>query len=228
MFRMAKTMKKPNCVFSIAFAIAAFAVAASADAYQTYDFVFEQSNFNVTEGSTVDIDFLLRETITGGETARLAVGGGDGLFFYGVNADFSIFTGTAGSTVASDADVAINAIFDDPDSSVDLLAGSVDILGGTEDSDEGINVAPVSPNVFEVNLGTITVTAGDVGSVTTISLADHTNTAAVFTLFTDGTIIDDIATYGSTDVTVVAVPEPTSALILAGIAGIGLIQRRRK
>ena len=222
-------MKKPNSIFSFALVAAAFVFAVDSCNAQSYEFVFEQSDYTVTEGSTVDMTFLLRETVTGGETARLAVGGNDGLFTFGVNADFSSATGGAASTVASASDVAINAIFDDTAiNSVALVGSSVDIFGATSNGSTGLEVAPASPDVYEIELATITVTAGDVGSVTTYTLADHTNTAGIFSVFTDTFIADTIATYGSADVTVTAVPEPTSALLLVGVAGMGLIRRRKR
>ncbi len=222
-------MNKPTCLFSLALIAASFVFAADAQAEQIYEFAFEQSSYTVVEGSTVDITFLLRETVTNGDVARLAVGGNDGLFAFGLNADFGSFTGGAGSTVASASDVAIEAIFDDAGAnSVALVGSSVDVNGNTSNGN-GIEIAATAPDVYELTLATLTVTAGDLGSVTTFTLDDHTNTAGIFSLFADAFVADSVAAYGSTEVTVVsAIPEPASTLILFGVATMGLVRRRRR
>jgi len=219
-------MKKPNNIFSLALLAIAFAFAGDVRA-QTYEIVFEQSNFNVFEGSTVDLDVLLRETVTGGTTARLESGNNDGLFSFAFNADFSATSGATGSTVASTADVLIEAIFDDTTfNDINLLGGSVDVVGVVDDTVDGIEVSETSPGVFEVSLATLTVTAGDADSVTTFSLADHTDNGDTF--FIDGFTADSTISYGSASVTVVAVPEPASATMLIGLFGAGLMRRRKR
>jgi energy-converting hydrogenase Eha subunit C len=226
---MVSIMNKPTCLFSLALIAASFVFAADAQAEQIYEFAFEQSSYTVVEGSTVDITFLLRETVTNGDTARFAVGDNDGFFAFGVNADFSSFTGGAGSTVAATSDVAINAIFDDSTANDVALVGSTVDINGNSSNGNGIEIAETSPDVYELTLATLTVTAGELGSVTTFSLDDHTNTGGIFSLFADAFVIDSVATYGSTEVTVVsAIPEPASTLILVGVAGLGLVRRRRR
>lgn len=214
-------------IFSIAFAVMAFCLVSKAEAQLSYEFRFGNSDYNVAPGSTVDIDFFLRETATGGSTPRLAPGNGNGLFSYGLNIDFSSFTGTAGSTIASDTDVAINAIFDDfTANDVTLVGSSADVTGVTTNAN-GEDGTEISTDVYEILLGTATVTAGDEGSVTTLTLADHTDTGGVFSTFADFFNVDAVATYGTANVNVVAIPEPASGLILAGLAGVAMIRRRR-
>lgn len=193
---------------------------------QTYDLLFSQDDYSVFEGGTVDLTLLLRETVTGGQTARLAAGNDDGLFTWGVNVDFDTVSSGARSFVGSTSDVAINAIFDDTAASgVDLLGNSVDVTAATADP-AGIDGTDLGGGIFELELATFTVTAGDLGSVTTFALADHTN-AAVDTIFGDATLIDTVANYGSASVTVVAIPEPaTASLLLLGATG--MLVRRRK
>lgn len=220
-------MNTPTKIFTIAFAVFAALLTSEAQAQLSYEFYFDQANYNVLEGSNVDLDLFLRETATGGSTPRLEVGGDDGLFSYGVNVDFSSATGGAASTIAIDTDVAIDAIFDDTGSNdVDLLGSSADIFAATTNSN-GYENSATSSGIHDVHLATITVTAGDAGSVTDFVIADHTDTAAAFTAFADFFTIDDIATYGSTTVTVTAIPEPAAVMLLAGIAGVGMIRRRR-
>lgn len=220
-------MKKPKKIFLLALLATAFAFCSDARAQQSYEIVFGQSNYDVFEGSSVNVDVLLRETVTGGATARLASGNEDGLFAFAFNADFSSTTGATGSSVATTADVLIDAIFDDTTfNDVNLLGSSVDVTGVSSDTTDGVEVAETSPGVFEVPLATLVVTAGDLDSVTTFTLADHTNNGDTF--FIDGFTADPVINFGSSTVTVLAVPEPGSAIVLAGLFGAGLLRRRKR
>ena len=220
-------MKKPNKIFLLALLAIAFAFTNDARAQQTYEIVFGQANYDVAEGSTVDLDVLLRETVSGGSIARLASGNDDGVFAFAFNADFSSTTGATGSTIASTADVLIDALFgDDSFNRIDLLGSTVDVVGVTENTTSGVEVSETSPGVFEVPLARLSVTAGDLDSITTFALADHTDNGDTF--FVDGFTADPVINYGSTTVTVVAVPEPASATMLLGIFGVGLLRRRKR
>jgi len=228
MFQNNIAMNTPTKIFTVAFAVFAALLTSDAQAQLSYEFYFDQANYTVAPGSTVDMDLFLRETSSGGSIPRLAVGNADGLFAFGVNVDFSSAVGGAASSIVSDADVAIDAIFDDfLANQVDDLGTSTDIFGAVQ-SVNGYENAETSPGVHEVHLATLTVTGGDDGSVTDFVIADHTDTAAAFTNFADFFVIDDIASYGSATVSVVAIPEPATAMLLfSGLAGVGLLRRRR-
>jgi len=220
-------MNTPTKIFTIAFAVFAALLTSEAQAQLSYEFYFDQANYTVAPGSTVGMDLFLRETASGGSIPRLAVGNDDGLFAFGVNVDFSSAVGGAGSTIATDADVLIDVIFDDfLSNQVDDLGTSTDIFGAVT-TVAGYENAETSPGVHDVHLATLIVTAGDDGSVTTFDIADHTDTAAAFTNFADFFVIDDIANYGSATVSVVAVPEPAAAVLFASLAGFGMVRRRR-
>lgn len=221
-------MKKPVILNSIAMLFAiAFTFTAEVNAQQSYEFIFGQSNYDVTVGTTVDVDVFLRETVSGGSIARLADGGDDGLFGFAFNADFGTSTGGMGSTIVSSTDVLLNTIFDDTDfNNATIIGSSVDVIGQTTNTTSGIEVSPVSTGVFEVQLATLTVTAGDEGSVTTFTLADHLNNGD--TVFADLFTADPSLAFGSTSITVVAIPEPASATILLGLFGAGFIRRRKR
>ncbi len=218
-------------IFTIAFAVAVSCLVSKSEAQLSYEFRFGASNYDVTPGSTVDIDFFLRETVSGGADSVLQPGNDDGLGSYGLNIDFSSIAGVGtGSTIACATDVVINTIFVDfIANDVTLLASSADVAGVTTDPN-GEDGTLVSANIYEILLGTVTVTAGDEGTVTTFALSDHTDTATVFsTLIDDSNFIDIDATasYGSTTISVVAIPEPAAAVILVGLAGFAAVRRRR-
>ena len=57
-------------------------------------------------------------------------------------------------------------------------------------------------------------------------LHHHTNNGDTF--FIDGFTADPVINFGSSTVTVLAVPEPGSAIVLAGLFGAGLLRRRKR
>ena len=213
---------------SLLLLIAVFAGCLSnqAKADQIYEIVFDAPEYIVAEGDMVDIQILLRETVTNGDIARLAEGGSDGIFFLGLKLDFSTVVGGPGSEFFGIGDVTFNPQFDDvPTYQADVASLMANMSAGTTDF-EGIEVAPVSADVYEVEFATISFTAGVEGSVTSLELDDNDN-AAFFSLFADGTNLNDLVTYGSSAIIVQSVPEPGSMGILA-LAGIGFFVRRKR
>lgn len=194
---------------------------------QIYDIDFDQSSYIVAPGGTIDVTILLRETVTGGDTARLAPGNNDGIFFMGVGLDFSSVASGPGSIIGAETDVTINPQFNDSfvnDIDLDLGASMLIVDAATTDPN-GIEVGPVSANVYEVELATITFTAGALGSVTDLTLSDNPDLASL-TVFADSFVIDSIASYGSSSISVATVPEPT-ALGALGLIALGLLRRKR-
>jgi len=217
-----------------AFAVAACLVAFGSQlSAQTYTVVFDQTDYQVAEGSTVDVQVFLREEITAMETARLAVGGNDGLFTFSTGIDL---TGVTGAASGSD----FNSLVLFPEfSDVDAGSGEGVTLGtrvvsfeGAEnfgidpDMELGVNGQQVSSMVYEVELATLTFDAGDLNSVTTLQLQEHALASANPFFFADNA--QPAIAFGSSRITVVAaVPEPGSVAILGFMLGSALLRRKR-
>lgn len=222
---------KSRLLLATAF-ILSVAVSSSAFA-QTYTIAYDQTRYNVDAGNTVDVTVLLREEISGAEVSRLAAGGNDGLFAFSLGLDYSMFTGGAnGSTFSSlvlDPQFAEGSagsgsdVTDDSANRVVSFEGTEDFAGNDVDGETGVGGTMVAANTWEVNLATLTFNAGDQGSLTTLQLRTHTNAGANPFLFGDGSTPD----IGFTTAEIGVIPEPGTASLIALVAGIGLVRRRR-
>jgi hypothetical protein len=213
--------------FLLLIAIFAGCLSSQANGDQIYELIFDAPEYIVAAGDTVDVQILLRETVTNGDIARLASGGNDGIFAIGVNLDFSNVVGGPGSEFFGIGDVTFNPQFDDtPTYQADVASSMANLYAATTNFSTGIEVPPVSADVFEVEFATISFTAGVEGSVTNLELGDNDN-QALFSLFADGTNLNELVTYGSSSIIVQSVPEPGSMAVLA-LGGIGLLIRRKR
>ncbi len=197
---------------------------------QTYTLGFDQGNYQINTGDTVDVEIILTEVITGAEVSRLAAGLDDGLFSFGNSVDFSSFMGLTGSSYSSFViNPDFNFDFTGTGSGVTEGIGEVSFeatedFGLDSDGEDGVGGVEITPTLFQLSLGTMTFDAGSGGSVTTLQLQDHTDVNANDFLFADGATPP--LNFGSATITVV--PEPGSATAIALLAGFGLIRRRRK
>lgn len=201
---------------------------------QTYTLGYDQARYEVAEGGTIDIDIVLREQITGAEMSRLAAGGDDGLFAFGASVDYSVFTGDVGSTFAS---FTLDAEFDDRDAQVggglvhdigvEVSFEGVENFGIDTDGEDGVSGRMITPTLYEITLGTVTFNAGSRGSTTSIQLQDHTDAGAVPFLFADGDTPEVIYATQFNGVSIVVVPEPSTAVFFTAIALTGILRRRR-
>jgi len=227
----------PSIVFSImnritllaaaALMMSAFCFQASA---QSYTLGYDSTRYDVNAGDTVDVMVILTEEISGAEVSRLAAGGADGLFAFSAGVDYSMFTGGTGSTFNS---LVLDPRFtggsagsgqdvtDDP--GLVSFEGVEDFNGNDVDGEAGVTGTMVSSTIYELELATLTFDAGSLGSVTTLDLREHVSGAANPFLFGDNAV-PDIA-FSSAVINVI--PEPGSACVVALLAGIGLIRRRR-
>lgn len=201
----------------------------------SYSFEFAQANYNMElGGGPITIDLLLREVTTDGFTPRLATGDANGFFQMGLNVNYATFTGgqSTFNTFTPAPGISEEGI---PPIDVTLV-DNVQIQYFSADADNGLEVGAFGPNSTAVAvLGTFTFTNPNVIGVTTLTLSDRDPAIEIIdNIFTDGTSIDftDAAnnlfvSYGSTTITITAVPEPTS-LGIAGIAFGAFVIRRWK
>jgi hypothetical protein len=197
---------------------------AAAPGSPVYSYHFDQANYQVTPGGTVDVRVFLRETIDpgAGDTSLLAA---EGLFSAGVRVHFDEppVPGDP-ARVLGEGDIVGNPAFDfffGPVKS--LVPGS---SAGLSESVDVLNFAGVAaaggPTTFEVLLGTFRFTAGSVpGQVTRLRATDFSPDDETLTNAT-GTVLDPFIRDGQAAITVVAaVPEPGS-LPLMGV-GVGSV-----
>jgi hypothetical protein len=195
----------------------------------TIAYVFDQSNYVVAPGGTVNVDVHLREIIGVGERSVLAT---DGLIGAGVRVFFDDPIPGSPAGVLSLTDISGNAQFDllPPLTDLGPPALSAGLLQFVDIVSPPV-LASGGPTTFEILLGTFTFTAGaTAGEVTAIravdfGLSDDTVTGALVTL-------DALIATGNTTITVqgasAAVPEPNSVVLVgAGVFAL-LAQRVRR
>ena len=221
-------MKNSIIALCINLLFVVFANSAFADEFEVTTSVGDGPSgaFVVSAGETVDIDIILSEFDFGQSSIpRLGIGNSDGVtsFSFGVE-----FIGS-GVIIESEADVAINSVFDNASElSVELLSDGAQFTAGTSAAD-GIEVLPDLFNNHSLVLATVTVTGVVPDSETSIIASLHTNGEPV--LFADGS---EEATrnfsLGGIEilVTPAAVPEPSASLLLFGMGSFVLTVRKRR
>ena len=200
---------------------------------QTYTLGYDTTQYNTNAGGIVDAVVVLTEEVTGAEVSRLAAGGNNGLFSYSLGIDYSVFSGSAGSTFNS---VVLDPLFvggfsgsgedvtDDP--GVVSFEGTENFASNDSDGENGVGGTMVATDIYEIALATVRFNAGAAGSRTTLTLQEHVSPAANPFLFSDG-IAPEINFTASEIFVANAVPEPSSAGVLALLAGVGILRRRR-
>lgn len=197
-----------------------------ASAAVTYRLDFTQSSLALAPGQSATLGILFIETAVGLPHAFDLASGPSGL----ISASFRINTlGTGGSTITAATG---NSLFD-------LDGGPNPVVGPSTTVEQDVDFA--SDPVFatfesivpggtsrSVQIGTATFTASNVlGDVNTFSLADF-GIGDQFVL-DDGVRtleLDELMSFGQ--VTVTAVPEPSSIAVLAVIGGLGAYRVRRR
>lgn len=205
---------------------ALLAVGTSQVSAQTYTLGFDQAQYNVNPGATVDLTLVLTEEITGAETSRLGTPG-SGLFAFGLGVDYSSFSGAANGSTFSSLIFNSNFLQSDPDFTNVDDSNNIISFETSETSGAGVNGTQLSANLFELDLATLTFNAGDLGSITTLQIGNGRSPITnppIF--FADGTTPP--VEFGSGQITVVAVPEPGSVAMLGIFACAGFMTRRRK
>ena len=238
-------------LFLIALALAVSAPA-TARASITYQYVSDQTSYNVNVGSTITVNLYIQETLTGGSTSLIVQDGGMFAAAIGVNRS----TGTAAANIT-----AIKENTGAPWTSGSFAFGADNFTAGTAQlgvQSPGFlgtasNINPDSTG--KILIGTLTITGAAAGTNTfnltqyntgggntvTAGASNPTSGSAFDLDFTNNnspaTGGQPPATYsGANDnpfsftVVVAAVPEPSS-MVLCGLAVVGgaySVYRRRK
>lgn len=204
-------------------------VGSYAQAAVFYNVRFDNLALNLNPGQMATLNVFFDETVTGGDPHRLdETGGMNGL----VNANFSVIGSGGGGSLVTAATP--NAGFD---------ASTVTIGDPTSSVQQAIVFnGPVFGNgdpVRSVQLGTVTFTAGTAGDINVFDLADFNTDPGAFD-FTIGDgfgglisgapdfSADSSITFGSTTISVTAVPEPSSIAVMTFIGGIAAYRIRRR
>jgi hypothetical protein len=191
--------------------ILAFSISRSSFGGFTYAFEFDQPTYQYTpSGSNVSLQLMLKESATGGDIPRLSVGGSNGFFQMGLTIDYGTFSGAQSTFVSFTP----SSGFDRPGTpSVDLsTANRVSLQFFSADAFNGYEFGSVGANgTTSVILGTLAFSAPSGYGTTNLLLRDRNTTAGMNdNVFTDTTVIDSTASYGTASIT--AVPEPSSLL----------------
>ncbi len=169
---------------------------------QTYTLGFDQEQYVVAPGDSVSLTLVLTEETGTGQTARLAAGGDNGLFGFGLGLNFSTVSGGSnGSTFRSlmvDPTFAQDGTTNIGTTDVSFEA-SEDVIANT-DGEFGVGGQMTSANTYEIDLGTVTFVAGDLGTNTTVQAIDHVVSTANVFLFADGE--QPTINYSSTEILV--------------------------
>ena len=178
---------------------------------------FGQSNYNVAANGTVDVEIYLLQSNPVGDPVDLSV---DGLQSGGVNVFFDNMPPSQPAFVNSLADIVPNPQFDDTLFGEELFLTS----GSSAGFVDGVNTTPLTGN--SIFLGTISFTAGGVvGEVTHLLATDLRAQDDIIAGDAFFTPLDSLVGNGSATITVTAVPEPSSALLL--VLGATLFTRFR-
>jgi hypothetical protein len=194
-----------------------------------YGFQFDQSNYVVNAGGTVNVAVYLRESFGAGDSTLLNA---EGLFGGGVRVYFNEPPVPSDrAEVLALGDILPNLAFDNTATVYDLVpATSAGFF-----SNVGVSPLPASavsaPSYHQVLLGTFTFTAGlNPGEITRLRATDFDATLEDNITNATFTVLDSLIADGTATITVSgvhAVPEPATLIVWSLLSCMGLAARRR-
>lgn len=202
-------------------AVIIFVVALCSSTRADYIYNFEQTNYEVLPNSTVDVRVFLTQISPG--LIDLTT---DGIVSAGVRVYYNDNAPSERAQVLSLADIIPSHLLEEPllGPIGDLQPGvSAAFAAGVED----IFVPVTGESIF---LGTFRFTSGSVvGEVTNLRAADFGSMGQTIGGDFDLSDIDSLIAEGNATITVTAVPEPSSLILVStAIAGLLAHRRRRK
>jgi hypothetical protein len=208
-----------------------------ASAGPTYQYVFDQSNYNVAPNGTVAVKVSIEEMLNPQIDTSLLAPGTDGLFGAGLLVQVVPPFATSLAQVKNVASIQGAAAFNVlqvpqlPAPGVANSAGLLELASGPVFGT--ITSETATSETILLPLGTFTFTAGDVpGDVNNLVAMDTTidgMTASANNVTAGGVVLDPLLLSGTATITVttIAVPEPSSVL-LALIGVVGAVMGRRR
>jgi hypothetical protein len=214
----------PNLLGKWLLVLAAALAGSSARADFLYSFAFEQSNYTVAPGGTVDVKVFLEETISGSSVSRL---GTTGMLSAGVKLLFNDNPPTQPAALGSVTDIVFNPAFNS--TLLDLRSLSPGAFGQLTEAvalGSPLVKGKGGPTTFEVLIGTFHFTAGSVPDEVTHLRATVPSIAANVA---GGTVLDKLIHDSTATISVSSVPEPASVTLLAlGVLTAACYARRRR
>lgn len=197
--------------------------ARAATAAVVSSFVFDQADYLVAPGATVNVNVYWQQAVTGGESSVLAPSSGIGMYAQGVQVRWDDpMAPSQPAKVANADDIVDNSAFNDTGSMHRIASDSYAQLSEVTDSLTFAYGSQMSTGVWQQWIGTFSFTAGAVSGEVTHLLA----TRYVGPVQGGSYIVDanGNAYDGETAVataTITTIPEP-SGLVLGGIAALAI------
>lgn len=187
-----------------------------------YTVRFDQTSVTLNPGATSTFNILFEETVTDGSAHRLDLGGGA---FGLIDGSFQAVFSGLGITTATGATTNPGFDFFDP-----LVPGNTTVFTQAAVANNPVFGTDIGGGTYQVQLGTITVTAGNPGDTNTLTLAGHPVNSMTIDDGLGGLsyVIDNaLVNFGAVNINVSAVPEPsTAALGLMAVGALGWWRRR--
>lgn len=188
-----------------------------------YNLRFDQTSVTLSPGATSTFNILFEESVNDGSAHRLdLIGGTNGL----IDGSFEVLVTGTGLTTATGGTG--NAGFDNQDP---IVPGNTTTFTQSIALNNPVFGTDATGGTYRIQLGTITVTAGNAGDANTLTLAGH---PVNLLTIDDGfgglafTIDNALINFGSVNVNVTAVPEPATGFLgMLTISGIGWWRKKR-
>jgi PEP-CTERM motif len=191
-------------------------------AFAGFVFSFGQSNYQVAPNQTLNVEVFLQQDTPAGDPVNLA---DVGIISGGVNVFFNMNAPSQPAIVSSLADITPNLLFNDT-----LLGEELFLVPGVSAGFvDGVDFFSPPLTGSKILLGTIRFTAGaNPGDITTLLATDLRAGEDIIAGDIAFTPLDSFVGSGQATITVSAVPEPGSFVLLAIGASVAAMARKRR